>query len=539
MKKIRRGSKLAGAAAGVVLMAGGVWVAHATREAPPSGATETGWVRSVPGPVRVLAPGGEKSALYVGTGRGLYRQGESRGWERVFAPGFWAKPVEAVGMDHPAGNRLWAAAGSQLYLSADGGRSWRPGLRCPAPILCLGALPGASSSLLVGTAEGLYQSRDGGLSGHRAAGTPGRISFLTLLFDPEHPERCFALSERGLFRSEDGGGSWARQDRFPLSASSGAGEEAEEEIPEESSPEEDLPPTGKEWAAPRMAADLSRQLLWVSTERGIFQSKDGGYEWSLLPSTGFARGSGPAERLLVHPAWPGSLFALKDSQVYVYRQDRREWLRAGDLPGNQVTDAQWADEGSSLWVGTQAGLFRVLLKVPEVPKPLEGTVSSAEPSIQQVHRMTIAYAELSPGKIRRWRDLARLRAFVPSLSVGLDQDRDANIVSSTTAGVTKFSVGPDRRTRSLDFGFSWDLGDLVWSSDQTSIDVRSRLTTQLRQDLLEEATRLYFERKRLQAEFSARPSEDPALRQERELRLAELTAYLDALTGGGFSKQPD
>ncbi len=183
-------------------------------------------------------------------------------------------------------------------------------------------------------------------------------------------------------------------------------------------------------------------------------------------------------------------------------------------------------------------MFRVLLKAPEGPKPLEGTASSAEPSIQQVHRMTIAYAELSPGKIRNWRALARLRAFVPSFSVGLNQNRDANIVSSTTAGVTKFSVGPDRRTHSLNFGFSWDLGDFIWSPDQTAIDVRSRLTTQLRQDLLEEATRLYFERRRLQAEFLAQPSEDPVLRKERDLRLAELTAYLDALTGGGFSK-PD
>ncbi len=166
-------------------------------------------------------------------------------------------------------------------------------------------------------------------------------------------------------------------------------------------------------------------------------------------------------------------------------------------------------------------------------------VSAAEPTIQQVHRMAIAYAELGPEKIRRWRGLARWRSFIPSFTLGLDQDRDANIVSSTTGGVTKFSVGPDRRTRSLDFGFSWDLADLVWSPDQTSIDVRSRLTTQLRQDILEEATRLYFERRRLRAEFAGQPTEDAALREERRLRVEELTAYLDALTGGGFSRQPD
>ena len=152
------------------------------------------------------------------------------------------------------------------------------------------------------------------------------------------------------------------------------------------------------------------------------------------------------------PGGPRSdrLFALKGSAIYLYLPDRREWVRAGDLP--RVT----------------------------------------------VHN-----------------------------------------VSSMTGGVTKFSVGPDRRTRSLDFGFSWDLADLIWSSDQTSIDVRSRLTTQLRQDLLEEATRLYFERRRLRAEFEEHPAEDAALRQERRLRVEDLTAYLDALTGGGFSGRRD
>ena len=134
---------------------------------------------------------------------------------------------------------------------------------------------------------------------------------------------------------------------------------------------------------------------------------------------------------------------------------------------------------------------------------------------------------------------SRKTAFIPSFSLGLNHDRDANIVSSTNAGVTKFTVGPDRRTRKVDFGFTWDLGDFLWNPDQTSIDVRSRLTTQLRQDLVEEATRLYFERKRLLAEFGAQPTEDMALRRERELRVAELTAYLDALTGGWFSRQLD
>ena len=78
---------------------------------------------------------------------------------------------------------------------------------------------------------------------------------------------------------------------------------------------------------------------------------------------------------------------------------------------------------------------------------------------------------------------------------------------------------------------------MIWNPDQTSIDARSRLLVQLRQDLLEEVTRIYFERERLLAEFNGQPTSDPVLRKERSIRVEELTAYLDAMTGGWFSRQ--
>ncbi|MDD5246833.1 MAG: hypothetical protein PHS09_05540, partial [Candidatus Omnitrophica bacterium] len=68
----------------------------------------------------------------------------------------------------------------------------------------------------------------------------------------------------------------------------------------------------------------------------------------------------------------------------------------------------------------------------------------------------------------------------------------------------------------------------------TSIDVRSRLDVQLRQDLLDEATKLYFERIRLRMEIDGFSIEDRKRRGEKELKLREVTANLDALTGGYF-----
>ena len=80
---------------------------------------------------------------------------------------------------------------------------------------------------------------------------------------------------------------------------------------------------------------------------------------------------------------------------------------------------------------------------------------------------------------------------------------------------------------------SWDLADLVWSSDQTSIDSRSKLMVELREDILAQVTRLYFERRRLQMDLAAGSAVDTV---DMRLRIDELTALLDAYTGGKFSK---
>ncbi|MFH1413878.1 MAG: hypothetical protein ABIG56_03440, partial [Candidatus Omnitrophota bacterium] len=75
----------------------------------------------------------------------------------------------------------------------------------------------------------------------------------------------------------------------------------------------------------------------------------------------------------------------------------------------------------------------------------------------------------------------------------------------------------------------------IWNNDQTSIDVRSRLMVQLRDDILDEVTKIYFERLRVINEINSLSITEKKRRFEKELRLRELTAYLDGLTGGYFS----
>ncbi len=195
---------------------------------------------------------------------------------------------------------------------------------------------------------------------------------------------------------------------------------------------------------------------------------------------------------------------------------------------------------SSLAVGAgEEGVGSPLRPTGWEPEQLEDRLKSlsAEPSIRQVQEAAIRYAEVDPEKILRWRKTAAWRTWLPKFTLHLDRDRSQTIASSSSQGKTTFSVGPEDESFRLGFDFTWDLANFIWNPDQISIDARSRLTTQLRQDLLEEVTKVYYERRRLLLEFQGSPTEDPILKAERLLRVEELTAFLDAGTGGAFSRE--
>lgn len=159
-----------------------------------------------------------------------------------------------------------------------------------------------------------------------------------------------------------------------------------------------------------------------------------------------------------------------------------------------------------------------------------------EPSIRDVHRLAVSYAEVDHNKIQQWRRAAKHRAALPTLSVGLD--RAATDYFHWDTGSNPDTLVKGRDLLEWDVSLSWDLGDLIWNSDQTSIDSRSKLMVELREDILDQVTRLYFERRRLQVELLALGnSQDQQLLLDKQMRLEELTALLDGFTGGEFSRQ--
>jgi hypothetical protein len=119
-----------------------------------------------------------------------------------------------------------------------------------------------------------------------------------------------------------------------------------------------------------------------------------------------------------------------------------------------------------------------------------------EPGISDVQEAAIKYAEVHPDKIKEWRGAAKKKALLPNVSVGLD--RYVTDYWHWDSGTNPDTLQKGKDTVSWDIAMTWDMGDLIWNSDQTSIDTRSKLMVELRDDIMNEVTRTYFERRRIQ-----------------------------------------
>ena len=162
-----------------------------------------------------------------------------------------------------------------------------------------------------------------------------------------------------------------------------------------------------------------------------------------------------------------------------------------------------------------------------------------EPSAREVQKAAIRYGDLGNGKIKRWQWGSRVRSLIPKVSVGKDLSVSSN-VDIDRAGTNNpdfFISGPDDRTKASHLDLTWEVGDLLYSSAQPAIDSRTKLLVELRESILSEVTRIYFERRRAQMELAFSPPQSPQEYYELLFRLDELTSQLDGLTNGFLSHQ--
>ncbi len=280
--------------------------------------------------------------------------------------------------------------------------------------------------------------------------------------------------------------------------------------------------------------DQSGQLIARDKDRVLFAIDDRVYEWFIASQE-------------VRPVYryPGHIngICFVDGDLLVYGssgvfgldgQERDSGLRSRDVKKIVALDmaAYLLSDKLYVWQSFQSQ--------GSISKARIFDILNREPDILTLQEKAMEFAGVSPDKIIDWRRRLKKRALLPEFSIDMDLDNNRTLSDSVAVSSSGSSnVGPDDKTmyKAVGLGISldWDLKELIWSSEEVSIDTRAKLNTELRDDILSQLNQLYFEWKRQQVKLL-----DKNLKPEKALsllfKIQKLRADIDALTGGFLSR---
>ena len=491
----------------------------------------------------VVSVEGQAPGVIAATDRAVYRS-PSGGTAFQTVAAFEAGDTRVYSL-YQDGSWVAAATAQGLWESDDGGVHWKKTFD-PAQALhrrCYAVFK-IGGTVFVGTAQGLFRHNDSPAGWYRHKGELGR-----------RPVFAIAGNARAvMFATDDG---VYRETADPAGGEAQGAVKVFDGIGREQMAQEDAESAeGYEDEYDRrfiraVAYDDRSKIFLIASAAGLRLINESGEDLEAFISAGLPLADVEkifccGDCLTSHGQWasdfqdldgppePGPvLFTATGRGVFAFWQDRWVALYQG-LSTSLVYDLT-ADVDGRILAATAQGLFFLRKNSMPVLNYQDAQKSFAhEPSVQDVHEMVTAYADVNKDKIDRWKRQARVRAFVPEVSLGLD--RDATDLYHWDTGSSPDELQKGDEMVAWDVALQWDLADVIWSSDQTSIDSRSKMMVELRGDLLDQATRLYFERRRLQIERAQIPEGDPSAWQA-EMRIDELTAMLDAMTGRAFSRQ--
>lgn len=166
-----------------------------------------------------------------------------------------------------------------------------------------------------------------------------------------------------------------------------------------------------------------------------------------------------------------------------------------------------------------------------------------EPTVRAVQQAALRYAALSPEIFKGMRTRSRAQAALPQLTVRVTKDLDTEDRSLTRYGESDSAL-PQNISATITNGDDlqlyaearWKLSESVFNYQETAVMRENRYSAKERQKLLQTVTQVYFERKRALIKLKpTKPGSEAA--ELAKLKIAQIEAELDALTGGWFTSQ--
>jgi hypothetical protein len=186
-------------------------------------------------------------------------------------------------------------------------------------------------------------------------------------------------------------------------------------------------------------------------------------------------------------------------------------------------------------------LFTLLYALPAAAQDRYGSVEDQladlkkEPSVQKTQKAALRFFKIDPDTVSGMRAGSQWKWVLPEVDVRYR-------INDGTVDVERIDQQIQNEPYSFDDARSnvnewvvqgsWALPRLIYNPE--TLDVASLVV--LQEKVLKEVTRLYYTRRRLQVSMILNPPKDEASRISKELRIEQMTATLDAMTGNLFAK---
>lgn len=469
----------------------------------------------------------DNKIIFAGVpGNILKSEDAGKSWRSVLRIRGSMRNINCLALDTASRNTIYAATDNGLYRSNNLGSRWERIFKGKNSLenQCA-AVVRTAYAIFLGTKSGLFISRDNGRSWTKEKGEIDSNAILNIDFVSKNDSIIYLAATNGIFKSDDVGKNW---ERIFLSYS--------RENNKIDSDEEDVDGPEKSSDIRFVKVGINNiNLIYFSSAKGVYRSQDQGKSWQKLSEYGLLNRD--VEMLCLMDN--SQVLALSQSGVFLYGEERWEEVSLGLVAGKLNYFA--LDNYGNIYVAGERGIFKANMnnQADFTRQYYLQEYLRYEPKIRDIQQAAIRYAEVSPEKISQWRKGAAKKALLPQISVGIDRN-SSDLWHWEGGSTTKTDDDVLRRgkdTVDWDVSLSWDLADMIWNDAQTSIDVRSKLMVELRDDILDQVNKLYFERLRVKSELDNLAIEDRNKRFDKQLKLEELTASLDSLTAGYYSEQ--
>ena len=378
--------------------------------------------------------------MYAGTlGAGVFKSADSgRHWTRSSngLPPDTSVLLMDVAASEPGTVYVSTRIAPQLFKTTDGGAHWA-GVPSPPDTPSIADIdvdPADPQKLFVSTARGLYRSDDGGASWQREDAVSADSRHVAIA--PSNPRVVYAFAGGSVLRSEDGGGTWSERSR-----------------------------TLADLDVFTVSPDDPNTLYTFGTSGEVKRSTDGGASFVSLyqaPPLSFARSS-----FAVAPSDPSRLYLTVPGTAVTSADRGASWTRLGSLPTGDIRDLDVspADPGKAFVGVTHHGLHR-----------LDGTSWRAANSgiaAQEVDGLAVApssgstvYAGTWGGGVARTRNGGRTWR-----RAGLAQKTVFALAVAPRAPRTVLAAFGGRAARTTDAGAHWRRGRGLPADDYRSVSI--------------------------------------------------------------------